>query len=262
MCFTVVIVGFVSIKIEIPGDYLEIFLSQMANACGNMVAYYNFWSPMRLFWSLCTALINGDYIKLCKDRDYYFSRAHKFNNDNDWKRARQLRNEANKLNRSLKKNYCNKAINENVNNSNKLWSTIKKLIPKNKSSVSSVHTQDGFTANDKGTADQFNSFFTSIGDVLASKFKCNDIEGVDHCSIDEKDTHFKFDVITPDFVFDQIRSFPNNKSTGIDNVCIRLLKLAAPIICHPLAYICNLSLFTSHFPSKWKVKKVTPIQGW
>ena len=99
----------------------------------------------------------------------------------------------------------------------------------------------------------------SIGDVLASKFKCNDIEGVDHCSIDEKDTHFEFDVITPDFVFDQICSFPNNKSTGIDNVCIRLLKLAAPIICHPLAYICNLSLFTSHFPSKWKVAKVSPI---
>ena len=159
---------------------------------------------------------------------------------------------------NLIENYCNKAINENVNNSKKLWSTIKKLIPKNKSSVSSVHTQDGFTANDKETADQFNSFFT-IGDVLASKFKCNDIEGVDHCSIDEKDTHFEFDVITPDFVFDQICSFPNNKSTGIDNVCIRLLKLAAPIICHPLAYICNLSLFTSHFPSKWKVAKVTPI---
>ena len=74
--------------------------------------------------------INGDYITLCKDRDYYFSRAHKFDNDKDWKRARQLRNEANKLNRSLKKNYCNNAINENVNNSKKLWSTIKKLIQK------------------------------------------------------------------------------------------------------------------------------------
>ena len=41
--------------------------------------------------------INGDYIKLCKDRDHYFSRAHKFNNDDDWKMARHLRNKANKL---------------------------------------------------------------------------------------------------------------------------------------------------------------------
>ena len=63
--------------------------------------------------------INGDYIKLCKDRDYYFSRAHKSNDEDDWKMARQLRNKLNKLNRSLKKNYCNKAINENVNNSKK-----------------------------------------------------------------------------------------------------------------------------------------------
>ena len=83
-------------------------------------------------------------------------------------------------------------------------------------------------------------------DPLTSKFKCNDIEEVDRCSIDETDTHFEFDVITPNFVFDQICIFPNNKSTGIDNVCIRLLKLAVPIICHPRAYICKLSFFSLH----------------
>ena len=56
-----------------------------------------------------------------------FSRAHKFNSDDDWKMARHLRNKANKLNRSLKKNYCTKAINDNVNNSKMLWNTIKKV---------------------------------------------------------------------------------------------------------------------------------------
>ena len=70
---------------------------------------------------------------------------------------------------------------------------------------------------------------------------------------------FKFDAITPDFVFDQICSFSNNKSTGVSNISTKLLKLAAPIICHPLAYICSLSMFTSTFPSEWKKAKVTPI---
>ena len=56
----------------------------------------------------------------------------------------------------------------------------------------------------------------------------------------------------------------NNKSTGVNNysVRIRLLQLAAPIICHSLAYICNISLFISNFPSQWKaweVVKVTPM---
>jgi hypothetical protein len=163
----------------------------------------------------------------------------------------------------LKKNYCTKNINDNLNNSKKLWNTIKKIIPKNISSVLSVQTKNGFTSNDKETADQFNSYFTSIGNDLASKFKCNtnNDDDVKHScnNVDVNIDHFKFDVITPDFVFDQICNFANNKSTGIDNDCIRLLKLAAPIICHPLAYICNLSMFTSVFPSKWKVAKVTPI---
>ena len=39
----------------------------------------------------------------------------------------------------------------------------------------------------------------------------------------------------------------------------KLLKIAAPIICHPLAYICNLSMYTSTFPSEWKKAKVTRI---
>ena len=51
----------------------------------------------------------------------------------------------------------------------------------------------------------------------------------------------------------------NNKSTGLDNLNIKLLKFAAPIICNSLSYICNLSLFTSTFPSAWKQAKVTPI---
>ncbi len=62
--------------------------------------------------------------------------------------------------------------------------------------------------------------------------------------------------------FDEICKFANNKSSGLDGINVinvRLLKLAAPIICKSLAYICNLSLCTSVFPSDWKQAKVTPI---
>ena len=54
------------------------------------------------------------------------------------------------------------------------WNTIKKLIPKNNSSVSSVRTQAGFTTSNEETADQFNSYFISIGNTLASRFKFDD----------------------------------------------------------------------------------------
>ena len=210
--------------------------------------------------------INSDYIKLSKDRDHYYSKAHKTNNPQDWLMARKLRNQVNKLNKNLKKHYCNNAINENIRDSKKLWCTIKKLIPKNVCTVSNVQTKDGYTCNDEETANQFNDYFTSIGNDLAKKFKHDSNINNNDVTISNvilEHECFKFDAITPDFVFDQICSFSNNKSTGVSNISTKLLKLAAPIICHPLAYICSLSMFTSTFPSEWKKAKVTPnIQGW
>ena len=109
-------------------------------------------------------------IKLSKDRDYLFSKAQKTKDPEDWTAAKSLRNRVNNLGRSLKRDYCTKAISDNINDSKKLWSTIKKLIPKQKVSVKNVYNNSnvGFTANDKETANQFNNFFTSIGNSLAS----------------------------------------------------------------------------------------------
>ncbi|XP_072043447.1 uncharacterized protein [Amphiura filiformis] len=199
--------------------------------------------------------INGDYIKLTKDRDYFFSKAHKTNDPEDWKMAKSLRNKVNNLNKHLKKKYCTDAIEENVNNSTKLWKTIKQLIPRNNATVRSVQTDDGFTKCNKDIANEFNSFFTSIGITLAQKFdnvnKSDDANDVtnDECNNDDVSSNFNFDFITPSFVFDEICNFSNKKSSGLDNFNVKLLKLSAPIICDSLAYICNLSLYTSVFPS-------------
>lgn len=201
--------------------------------------------------------INNDFIQLTHDRDYYFRKATKTNDPIDWKNARTLRNKVNNLSKHLKKTYCSNAINENVNNSKKLWSTIKKLIPNNKPSIQSVQSDNGITINDKETADQFNEFFTSIGNKLAKQF--GNINSKPKSCNNTNSKYNYFDCITPEFVFDEICKMSNNKSSGIGNFNVKLLKLAAPIICHSLAYICNLSLQTSVFPHDWKRAKVTPI---
>ncbi len=202
--------------------------------------------------------INKDFIQLTRDRDHYYKKAHKTNDPNDWKNARLLRNKVNNMSKYLKKSYCSNAINENVNNSKKLWSTIKQLIPKNNSCVQSVQSEDGITKTDKETADKFNEYFTSIGNKLANKFvNNNETKYTDNNPCNT--TCFNFDIVTPEFVFDEICKMDNNKSPGFGNLNVKLLKLAAPIICHSLAYICNLSLQTSVFPNEWKQAKVTPI---
>ena len=161
------------------------------------------------------------------------------------------------MNKYLKKTYCSKAINENLSNSKKLWSTIKKLIPDNKSSVHAVKTDKGFTVNDKETADKFNDFFASIGSNLAEKIGATDSN--ESTKVNYVNDQFCFDFISPEFVFGEICKMDSKKSPGISNFDVRLLKLAAPVICKSLAYICNLSLHTSCFPNDWKLAKITPI---
>ncbi|XP_071963444.1 uncharacterized protein [Antedon mediterranea] len=200
--------------------------------------------------------ITKDYITLTKDRDYYYKKAHKNNDSKDWDTAKEIRNKVNNLNRNLKKKYCTNTIKENTKNPKKLWNTINKLIPKPKSTVNRVYKNENYTTTDKDTANELNIHFTSIGNSLASKFLNTNINKTTDYTLVDK---FKFDYLTSDYIFDEICKFSSNKATGIDNINCKLLKLAAPIICDSLCYICNLSLFTSIFPYEWKQAKVTPI---
>ena len=115
--------------------------------------------------------IDSEFIKLSfKDRDYCYSKAHKTNDPMDWEKARSFRNKVNNLNKYLKKKYYSNAIKDNVDNCTKLWQAIKKLIPDNKSTVSTIQTDDGLTTCHKDIANESNSYFTSVGTKLATKF--------------------------------------------------------------------------------------------
>ena len=136
------------------------------------------------------------------------------------------------------------------------------MIPKNVVRVNKVYKNDGYTSCDKDAANKLNEHFTSVGNILASKF--SNIPTTTNTNLNVNiDSEFKFDLITPEYVFDEICKFSCNKATGLDGLDSKLLKLAAPVICDTLAYICNLSLVSSTFPLEWKqAKSNTHIQRW
>ena len=211
--------------------------------------------------------ITSDFLKLSKDRDFYYNKACKTNDPLDWNKAKALRNKVNNLNKSLKKNFYNKEIENNLKDSKKLWKTIKKVIPnKTKNSVGNIKTENRNTTNDTDTANVFNNYFTSIGTKLADKINSNDdnvhVITDNDGNIDNpyrECSEFNFQPITAEYVFDQICNLTSNKSPGLDTIDVTLFKAAAPIISNSLAYICNLSLSSSIFPSEWKIAKVVPI---
>ena len=69
--------------------------------------------------------VTSEFLSLSKDRDYYYSRAHKTNDPHDWVKAKSLRNKVNNLNRSLKRKFFQTEIQNNINDSTKLWKSIK-----------------------------------------------------------------------------------------------------------------------------------------
>jgi hypothetical protein len=49
------------------------------------------------------------------------------------------------------------------------------------------------------------------------------------------------------------------KSSGYDEITMKILKACASLICHPLSYIYNYSLYTSIFPDSLKSAVVKPL---
>ena len=70
---------------------------------------------------------------------------------------------------------------------------------------------------------------------------------------------FTFPEISELSVFRKLQRLSPFKSTGDMFITNQLLRETAPVISTSLAYLYNLSLKTTVFPSQWKCAKVTPI---
>ena len=66
-------------------------------------------------------------------------------------------------------------------------------------------------------------------------------------------------LLTSDKIMEYLNDLDIRKSTGTDDIGLRLLRMASPIIAESLTFICNLSIKTGSFPDKWKEAKVKPL---
>ena len=70
---------------------------------------------------------------------------------------------------------------------------------------------------------------------------------------------FKFSPIPVDNVASTLRGLKANKTTGLDKIPPKTLKLSASTVAPSLTYIFNLSLATGIYIDDWKRARVTPI---
>ena len=202
---------------------------------------------------------NKDIANAIKSRN----RAKKLNNSEDYKFWRQ---KVKNLVYESKKSFYSKSINDNKSNPKLLWKHLQNL------SCKSSNHQANFIVDDLGdpitnpkiAAETFNDHFLDVfktAPILNDNLNAKTQEKI-KSFINSKltnDKEFNIPRITEQFVSKQLESLDISKSTGIDNIGARFLKMGSSVIAMPLTKIFNLSLKQGKFPQNFKTAKIIPI---
>ena len=106
-------------------------------------------------------------------------------------------------------------------------------------------------------ADAFNEHFINVGSNLAQQLSQSHFPPEYY--IDRVDEILTFREISEEEVLTFLLNMSTNKATGMDQLSIKLVKLAAPLITHAMTVMFNKSIALGTFPCEWKISKVTPI---
>ncbi len=239
--------------IEDPDDSWVLWRKMFLDVCNKHVPF-----KTRKVKGYLPPWITPEYKELSHKRDHQKRQAQLSGNPDDWRRAKEMRNKVNSLNKRLKREHFRKVIKENGNNTRKLWQTLRNHggLGTKQTSVASTESKSECIAK----ANQINHHFCTIGHKVV-----NDTNADNHSNetssecISSEDKMFTFSVVSDTYVYQQLKMISINKATGMDDIPAKLLKLAAPYIAKSLAHICNVSLKNGTIPNEWKYAKVTPI---
>ena len=103
--------------------------------------------------------------ELMKTRDYWKARARKSKDPLHWSTYKHFHREVKREIRMAEREFATEQIINNKNNTNRIWKVIRTCIPKNSAS------QRNCSKDDKIIANEFNSFFASVGDNTIKKIE-------------------------------------------------------------------------------------------
>ena len=120
-------------------------------------------------------------------------------------------------------------------------------------------------ANNKSITDtqkittEFNNFFCTIGEKLASKFENSGNNEFTNYLDNPSQQSVILSGVTEEEIILEIKHLTTNKSPGQDEFTAKFLKISVDSIAPVLCKIFNLSLKTGEYPDILKIAKVLPI---
>ena len=139
------------------------------------------------------------------------------------------------------------------------WSVIKEAIGKK---ITSNHFQKNIggkkgNSNMKSIAENFNRYFTEIGQTLAKKVDSSSVnfhKYLEACNRTQPEKELAVNELKDAFF-----SLKLNKSPGYNEVSFNVVKKCFGSLHKPLLHIFNASLENGTFPDELKIARVTPI---
>ena len=178
---------------------------------------------------------------------------------------KHLRNKVSKQIEIEKKNTYQSKIEEGRSDPKSIWKIFKELGANRKtnSSESNINIKLGeqMITSETDLAELFNDYFVNVASNLKEPVTLSDNELLNNFVQSKVPTTTKFNIplTTLTFVRNFLSNLNINKSTGLDNIGPRILKLSANVLAPSLLVIVNKSLITGKFPCSWKEAKVKPL---
>ena len=106
-------------------------------------------------------------------------------------------------------------------------------------------------------ANELNRFFVEVGAKLADDIPDAVME--ENYEFDQSRPVFEFQMTSVWEVKELLLQIPSNKSTGLDGILIKFMKLIPDLMSQVLCHIINLSLQFKKVPIKWNKGCISPL---
>ena len=205
--------------------------------------------------------MSAELTKNIRKRDRLFKQAQRSNTKYDWDHWKYQRNMVTSLNKELKRQHIDNQVRKLLTYKRdpfKYHQTLRKITGRTKiDTIPSFEGEDGEILTDNYTkANLLNAYFAkqtktdkrgTTSQTANRRTSSSPVPTLGKITTSERE------------VLQIINSLDANKSTGPDNIPVKLLKLTAVLIASPLSKLYNKSLELGIYPSKFKEANIKPI---
>ena len=164
--------------------------------------------------------------------------------------------------RISKKKCYNDYFNDHSNNTKLVWKGIKQIIymkNPNSNSISTKLIHDGQEiTGTKEIANAFSSFFSNVGDRLATDIPHASKSPLDYIDTCNSESFYLFPT-TPSEIEREISYLNTSKTVGPNSIPIKVLKLLQHVLSKPLEILFNASFATGIVPQSFKIARIIPV---